>query len=433
MPKILITVWPLTGHIHPNLSIAVELRARGHEVAFYSGSQAQKPITDCGFEFFPFKNVDERKVEQLVLSSTGLLSAIGKPRLQRALWQQWVVDTIPSQVSDIVAVLQQWPADIIVCDPTMWGPFLILGELHSIPVAVFSLIPACFISGKRGPIVGFPTRLPRNLLERARWSILRHISELARRPVRRRANALRRQYGLPPIACSVTDFAAKMPLYLVPGTREFDYGRNDLPGSVHYVGPCLWDGLREQALPDWVAGLPTDQPLIYASEGTVHFEPRVLRAVAQGLADLPVQVIMTTGQHRDPSTLDLGISPLPPNMHVHRWVPLQPLLSRLSALITIGGPSTLMAGIDAGVPPIIVPFYWDHPETAFRIQASGAGIHIPPKECTPQRMRDAVEQLLNNPEYKENTRRLAKALDAKRAAGRAADLIACAAAQPTST
>jgi MGT family glycosyltransferase len=252
--------------------------------------------------------------------------------------------------------------------------------------------------------------------------VLRRASEAFLRPVRRAASAAREAYGLLPLECSVTDHAGRMPLYLVPGSRGFDYDRADLPPSVEYVGPCLWDGGRADSPPAWLRDLPADQPLVYVSEGTVNLEPRVLRAAAQGLAGLPIQVVITTGRHRDPASLGLGAAAAP-NVRVERWVPLAPLLPRLAAIVTVGGPSTLLAGLDAGVPAVIVPSDWDHPETAWRLVASGAGIRLAPRACTPRRMRRAVTRVLEDPRFRRQARRLSAEFRAAGGTERAAALI----------
>jgi MGT family glycosyltransferase len=234
---------------------------------------------------------------------------------------------------------------------------------------------------------------------------------------------LRQAHGLSPLRTSVTDFAGQMPLYLVPSSPEFDYQRDDLPSSVHYVGPCLWNKSRHEPSPEWLAQLSPDQPLVYVSEGTIHLEPRVLRAAAQGLANLPLQVIMTTGRHRDPAKLDLGPRPLAPNIRVERWVPLDDLLRRLDAVVTVGGPGTLLAALQAGIPVVIVPFNWDHPETGWRVAETGAGIRLAPKECTPDRMRDAVERVLYEPSFRQNAQRLAASFARCGGPARAAELL----------
>lgn len=423
MRRFLFTVWPFTGHIHPNLPIAQELQRRGHEVAFYTGRKAQPAVERAGFGFFPLRKVDEAQVERLVISPEGILGLGSKPFRLRKAWREWTIGTLPAQVEDITEILSTWSPDAIISDPTMWAPFLILRETQKIPVAVFSLIPACHVSGKDAPILGIPMPRARNSWQRLRAQFLRQVSNVMLGGVRREVTEVRRAYGLPPLTCTVTDFAAQNPPYLVPSSPEFDYERTDLPPSVHYVGPCLWKGADISALPDWVMGLRKDQPWIYASEGTVHLEPRLLRAAAEGLANLPVQVILTTGKHRDPDSLDLGPRPLAPNIHLHQWVPLNALLPHLSGVVTVGGPSTMMAAFDSGLPVVIVPFTWDHPESAFRVAETGAGIRLSHKDCTPARMREAVQRILGEPSFRHNAQRLATSFARYGGADRAADLI----------
>lgn len=423
MPKFLLTVWPFAGHIHPNLAIAHALRERGHEVAFYTGKQACPTVEREGFRCFPFQQVDEARVAHLVLSPEGIVSRPRNPLRFKAMWREWVLDTIPAQLADLEAVLATWPPDAIVCDPSLWGPFLILGEARSIPVAIFSLVAACLLSGRDGPVLGVPLPRPRNAFEHGRAHLLRAMMGLFLADVRRAASALRQAYRLPPLRTSVTDFAGRMPLYLVPSSPEFDYQREDLPPSVHYVGPCIWNALEAQAPPGWLTDLPKDQPVVYVTEGTIHLQPRVLKAAAQGLAHLPVQVIMTTGRHRDPETLDLGPRPLAPNIRVEPWIPLADLLPRINAVVTTGGPNTVLAALSSELPLVIVPSDWDHPETAWRVTEAGAGIRLAPEACTPEQMRQAVRLVLKEPAFRQHARRLAASFRRCGGAARAAELI----------
>jgi len=421
--KFLLTVWPFTGHIYPNIAIAHALRARGHEVAFYTGSQARPLVEGEGFRCFPLQHVDEARVEHLVASPEGIISRPKNPFRFKAMWRAWVLDTVPAQLADLESILARWSPDVIVCDPSMWGPFLILHEARQIPVAIFALVPACLLSGREGPILGFPLPRPRNGYERLRARFIRAMVGFFLGDIRRATNALRRSYGLSPLRTSVTDFAGQMPLYLVPGSPEFDYQRTDLPPSVHYVGPCLWNKPDPRSLPDWLVKLPEDQPVVYVTEGTIHLQPRVLKAAAQGLANLPIQVVMTTGRHRDPETLDLGPRPLAPNIRVEQWVPIGDLLPRVDVVVTTGGPSTLLAALSRGLPLIVVPFDWDHPETAWRVANAGAGIRIAPKACTPERLREAVDRILHEPGFRKNAQRLAASLTRRGGATRAAELL----------
>lgn len=321
--------------------------------------------------------------------------------------QGWLMDTIPQQVKELEPIIAKWRPDVLVTEQNMLGPVLVLRETHKLPVAVLSYF-SCTIPGPDAPPFGLGLPRPRNWYTR----LLSQSVSLATTPVRARfrrsANAIRQRYGLPPLQMSVLEFTGTMPLYIVMGTSEFDYERRDLPPSVHYVGACLWDKPRHEKPADWMAELPHNQPWVHASEGTVHvLSPFVLKAAAQGLANLPMQVILTTGGNREPEELDLG--PIAPNVRVVRWVSHTELLPHLDLMITTGGSATVQSTLKAGVPLIIIPTEWDKPDIARRVIESGAGIRLAPQDCSPNRLRAAVEQVLNTPSFRQNAQRMAAA------------------------
>ena len=253
--------------------------------------------------------------------------------------QRWLLGSIPQQVQDLERITAAWRPDVVVTEQNMWAPMLILREKNKIPVAVLAYF-SCMIPGPDAPPFGMGLPGPRNwytrLLSKSVWMATAPF----RAGFRRAANEIRQRYGLPRLKTSVLEFTGTMPLYLVMGTSEFDYERKDLPPSVHYVGACLWDKLRHEKTSDWLEQLPKNQPWVHASEGTVHVvSPFVLSAAAQGLANLPMQVILTTGGNREPSELDLG--PIAPNVHLVRWVSHTELLPHLDVMITTGGSATV--------------------------------------------------------------------------------------------
>jgi MGT family glycosyltransferase len=212
-----------------------------------------------------------------------------------------------------------------------------------------------------------------------------------------------------------------MPLYIVPTTASFDLDRRDLPPSVHYVGPCLWNGPAEAPAPDWIAAAPHDRPWIHVTEGTMHSQPPLLlRAAARGLADLGAFVVLTTGG-RATGSLDLGT--LPDHVRVEPWIAHDRLLAHLDVLVTTGGAGTVMSALAAGVPLVVVPTEWDKPENARRVDEAGAGIRLAPSRVTPRRLRDAVARVLGDPAYRRNAQCLAADLARHDGPGRAAELL----------
>jgi MGT family glycosyltransferase len=233
---------------------------------------------------------------------------------------------------------------------------------------------------------------------------------------------MRARYGLAPIPGSVNAYSGQVPLHLIPSVPELDYERKDLPGCVQYVGPCVWNKPSREPAPVWLDELPKDRPWVHVTEGTMHSQaPFVLQAAAQGLAGRPLVVIMTTGPDRDPAMMGLG--PLASNIRVERWVPHSDLLPRTDVMVTTGGASTVLAGLNAGVPMVLVPTQWDKPDNAQRVVEAGAGIRISPRRCTAERLREAVERVLSEPSFRENARKMSEIFTRYGGASRAAELL----------
>jgi len=415
----LFTVWPYATHLHPFIALAREARSRGHAVAFYTGGDALRLLEREGFDCYPFRDVDWGRVARTV---DDLIAGRKRPSAMRRLWPTFLVETVPAQVRDLEAVLAGWPADALVCDIAMWAPILILRERIGIPVIAFSHVAHCILPGPDGPIQGIA--LPRR---RSAWRALcagmaAHAANLVTARTRRRANALRSQFGLAPLDMSVNCFTGTLPLYLVPGAPEFDNRRRDLPAAVRYVGPCLWDKHREQAPPTWLAQIPRHQPVVVVDEGALFtHEPRVLEMAARGLAGLPLTVILLAGEGRDPSSLQLG--PLAPNVMLHAHAPLSVVLPIADALVTNGNSESVLAALQAGLPAVVMPSIWDQAEMAWRVAETGVGLRLSPWLATPARLRRAVLRVLDEPPFRDNAVKMGAALARCGGPARAAALI----------
>ena len=443
MAKFLFTVWPFPGHIYPNIAIAHALRARGHDVAFYTGGMARPVVAGEVFTYFPFQQVAhrlravvgwpetdgdvadpallyERLTERYAYSHEQ--SLLARAKQLKAMYYEWILGTVPQQVIDLQAVLIQWQPDVIVCDYSMWSPILVLHETHRIPVAVSSLAIGCMIPGPDVPPPGFGLPSVRKWPTRLLARLVGSITDLFASAFRSAVSEMRQRYGLPPLSMPMMQFAGQMPLYLIPSVPALDYQRRDLPPSVHYVGPCVWNKPRDEPPPPWLMQLPKDRPWVHVTEGTSHAQaPIVLRAAAQGLANLPMQVIMTTGTNRNPG--ELGLEPSASNVRVEHWVAHSDLLPHTDVVVTTGGAGTVLAALHAGVPLIVVPTEWDKPENAQRVVAAGVGLRLEPRHCTPKRLRAAVERVLGEPSFRQNARRLAALFGHYDGAARAAELL----------
>ena len=421
MSRVLFACWPFEGHVFPQLSIALALRERGHEVAFYTGAELRDTVEGQDVPVFGFATVDAawRDIRERERAVSGRRRSL---RVEHDAFRRWLVETIPGQVQDLRAIIEDWSPDAIVTDASMWGPSLVIGETAPIPVALASPLIGALIPGRDGPPPGSGLAPALDARGRAVARAVTLATELAARGLRRRLDELRAGYGLAPMGCGVNAFMGRLPLYLVLSVPELDHNRWDLPGSVRYVGPCLWHPPAPDTTGDWLDELPALRPWVHVTDGTSHFQdPFVLRAAAQGLRDEEVEVIITHGRRRQPDELALG--PPAPNVHVARWVGHDALLPRCAALVTTGGAGSTMAGLRAGVPLVIVPTTWDKPDNARRVAEAGAGVILSPRRCTPDRLRAAVMQVLSDPSYRLAAQRSAQRLAAAPGPPGAAQLI----------
>jgi UDP:flavonoid glycosyltransferase YjiC (YdhE family) len=409
--RVLITCWPFTGHLLPQLSIAIALRERGHEVAFYSGEAVRSIVEGEDFRLFGFERLDQERgfSAMRVVDHGDRRSRPGGGRLARIL-RSWLVDTIPDQLVDLRAVLARWRPDAIATDLSLWAPIVVLWEAERIPVALSSTFMGPLIPGPDAPPFGFGLRPPRTPWARLGSAAITRLTELAGTPMRRRLDELRAESGLPPLGESVNRYTARLPLYIVGNIPELDYCRRDLPSSVHYVGNCIWyPGQTRTA--QWLDGIPAERPWVHVTESTLAYgDPFLLRTAVDALADQPVELIVTTGQHRDQRAL--GPRATASNVHVAPWLSHGELLPRCSAVVTVGGKATILAAMEAGVPMVLVPTTWDKPDNARRVTEAGAGVRLSARRLTPQRLREALQELLGDRRYRDNARRIAARLDA---------------------
>jgi UDP:flavonoid glycosyltransferase YjiC (YdhE family) len=152
------------------------------------------------------------------------------------------------------------------------------------------------------------------------------------------------------------------------------------------------------------------RPLVYITFGTIvggvaHARSIYGTAVA-AVADLPVRALLTTGRNFDAGVLGT----IPANVHVEAWVPQRDVLPRAAALVSHGGSGTLLGGLAAGLPMVVVPIGADQPHNGRLIAAAGVGLTLTKPEAP--ELRAAIQRVLEAPELRQRARQLAEEIAA---------------------
>lgn len=104
---------------------------------------------------------------------------------------------------------------------------------------------------------------------------------------------------------------------------------------------------------------------------------------------------------------DIDIEDLPPNVKILKWAPQNEILAHpnVKAFVTHGGLLSTIETIYHGKPTIGIPVFSDQ---KFNIAASekfGYAIKVPFDGITEKKLTKALNEILNNPSYKENAKR----------------------------
>ena len=152
----------------------------------------------------------------------------------------------------------------------------------------------------------------------------------------------------------------------------------------------------------------------------------VIRAAISALADAPVQVVLTTGYQQVPKEL----CTLPSNFQHAAYLPSLSMAERCDLMVHHGGHSSVMTGLSAGRPAVIIPTITEREGNARRVLALGAGEIVLPVEGTGSEKRidvaefgAKVRRVLNEPDYLRSAQRVAESMRKFGGAGEAANLI----------
>ncbi|MER6692435.1 glycosyltransferase [Streptomyces minutiscleroticus] len=216
--------------------------------------------------------------------------------------------------------------------------------------------------------------------------------------------ALRAEFGLP---------TPDDPMSVVPHGRvdyvppSFSFARH-LPPSWSYRQTVDVD--RGAVLPDWITGLPTDRPLVWAALGTalpmLHERQEggrgpalpfafpdpveTLRTIVAAAAELSecTVVVATAG-------LPVDRADLPPHVHLTERLPQPLLLECADLFLTHGGFNSMREAMRTGTPLAVLPQFGDQHSNAARVEELGLGRHI--TDRTPSGVAAACRAVLADP------------------------------------
>ncbi len=374
--RILFSTWPAHGHLLPMLPLARAALGAGHDVVVASGAEMAAEARRRGFETWdvgPSRAEADAAFGAVVPDITAVEPAA----------------RVPTIIAGIFGAAALRRAEDLVPRAIAWHPDLVVHPITELAGAV-----AAERSGARRLVHGFGP------LPAEAWSWFgARFAELCD------------AWAVPSLVEGILDSPF---VELCPPSLQrdaVDAFRRRVP-----MRPGAGDITPGEHLP-WSAGelaaLPHGQT-VHLTLGTLfHSNTHVFEAALNGLRELPVNVIVTVGPDADPASL----GPQPPHILVTDFVAHELLLPHCTAIISQGGPATILAALDHGLPHLVLPQGADQFMNAPVLEASGAGLALMPPDATAERIRAAISRLLDEAAFAQAARRMQAELVAMPGAG----------------
>ena len=402
--KKLILAVPYThalSHISRPLSVAKELRERGHEVVFAGESPKTEFIKAEGFQVLPIHEPDPRV----------LFGNIRDNRLRFADDEE-----IERMVEADIALYRDVKPDIVLTD----GRFSAFISAQMAGIKHAAIVNVSSTEYRALPYVPFFEWAPRRLapadgrfrkaLDRINLAVEMSVFDNVMGVFKR----LSKRCGLKN-AVTATNCLTGNDLTLLADVPAY-FPARDLPRNYHYVGPLTWKaGLPP---PSWWPPQKDGGPLIYVTMGTTgvsdffHVACSLFRASG-------FKAILTTGGQavsREPADGGLYLEP---------YMDGDLAMAECDLAVCHGGNGTVYQALAHGKPVIGIPTIPDQLYNMRRAEALGIGVMLSWKDfsANPSKLLDVIRSVLRDRTFYVNASRFMAILGARNAPVEAADII----------
>jgi UDP:flavonoid glycosyltransferase YjiC (YdhE family) len=341
--RVLLSLRPYRGHLHPLIPLARAFADRGHEVALATSEDVADIIVGAGLAWLP-SGINPRQIPELSNHDP-----------------DYGYTPVRAKVDDLLELsFSTFRPDVIVRDPTDLAPIIV-----------------CEITGSLDVIYGLSRFIPSTS-----WGILG-----ADNTIRRLRQDFRRPDD-PELRCMFADlYLAVIPPLLevedplpVPAVQRIQYvpWDGDLAGTG---GPLVAKGTR---------------PLVLVTLGTVYnSQEESFARLLDAVAGCDVDVVCTLGAGVEPPAAGGKYD----SIRFETYLPHTTVLPHCDAVLCHGGFNTVLGSLVAGVPLVCVPLGSDQDWNSYICHREGFGISINPEDATVEGLRDAVMRVITEPSF----------------------------------
>ncbi len=376
------------GDVQPYIALGKGLKAAGHVVRLITHENFETLVNSYGLEFWSVKG-DVQAImetpEMLALLEKGNFLAItsytAKAAQQAAI--DWARDGFAAcQGMDLLVAGVGGLFVALALAEKLKLPFL---QAYIFPFTPTKAFPAILFSRFVSKLGGYVNLLSHHLFRQIMWQGSRSGDRLARQQV----------LGLPATPFWGPYHSAHLQRFPI----LYGFSPSIIPKPSDWHNICITGYWLLDETSDWTPPaallnfLQSGSPPVYIGFGSMGSRNPVQTA------DLVLQAINFTGQR---AVLQSGWGGLiktdiPDTVFIVDSIPHSWLFPRVAAIVHHGGAGTTAAGLRAGVPTIVIPFFGDQPFWGQRVAELGVGPElIPRKKLTAEPLAAAIHRAVTD-------------------------------------
>ena len=385
------------GDVQPYIALGKGLQDAGHYIRLVSHSNFESLVRSYGLEFWSFGNdvkdaVENSEMRELTEKGNFLL-------LMAKMAKEAKREALRFAEGGLKAAQGM---EVVLAG--IGGLFIgtAIAEKLTIPLVqayVFPFTPTKEFSSVLTPkLPAFLNRVSHQLARQLMWQGFRSADAIARKEVLNIPSA-------PFLGSFDSKSTHDMPI-LYGFSPSVIQAPSDWNTNTHITGYWFVDEADDwqppTALLDFLRSGPAPVYIGFGSMSNRNPE-QTADLVIQALARTKQRAVLLSGWG------GLQKNNIPDSVFMIDSIPHSWLFPRVSAVIHHGGASTVAAGLRAGVPSVIIPFFGDQPFWGQRIADLGVGSKpIPRKKLTVEALANAIQEVVTNEDIRHRAATLGK-------------------------
>ncbi|SCZ58554.1 MULTISPECIES: glycosyltransferase [Photorhabdus] len=399
MARIVIAAVATPGHVYPMLKVAQSLIAQGHQVTVFTGALFRQQVEALNAQFVSFDeqvDFDYRHLEQHFPDRAQLPPG----NVQMALaFKNFFSAPIPLLDHQLRQIIREQQAELLIAENCFYGilPLLQEEKTHRLPIIVIGITPLAYSSkdsifwGPRIPPAVLPPELTHEqLVDETNQQLIAEVQDSF--------NDALIQSGSSALTRPFNDEVILSPdRFLQLSTLAFEYPREGLPDTVHFIGPLPNPAPTTESPQLWEEDDP--RPLVIVTQGTISNTDlnQLILPTLRALATLPIRILATTGGR----AVEILSKDLPENVRIEEFISFEHWLPKASLLISNGGYGTINYALSHGTPLLIADAGEGKQEAAFRVVWAGCGTNLDTAHPTESQLKQTVENMLSTDLFKQ--------------------------------